>query len=222
MSGRGSEPADVNMQTDGNASGEDGNYESPVSPSQPTPITRCKKGNELTIATQIANQKTEMQAICTNLDVLYGKLPPDQKALDELLTAHLEQLEADQEKAAAAAAAAANSKPPPQGTSQQKRKTPTTIDDEGFITPGRRRTKKGTATATPNPAPVNISNNKFSFPTNSHPEVADEGNHEQFARRPRIPPFFVKTRPDWHSILTLIRQEAPSMTAVMSRDHFLK
>ncbi|GIY95286.1 hypothetical protein CEXT_354721 [Caerostris extrusa] len=181
-------------------------------------ITRCTKGNEVTIATQIANQKTEMQAICTHLNVLYGKLPPNQQALDELLAAHLEKLNADQEKAAAAA----NSKPPPQGISQQKRKTSMTIDDEGFITPGRRRTKKGSTTATPNPAPVNINTNRFSIPTNSHPEVADEGNREQFARRPRIPPFFVKTRPDWHSMLTLIRQEAPSMTAVMSRDHFSK
>ncbi|GIX87233.1 hypothetical protein CEXT_94681 [Caerostris extrusa] len=75
--------------------------------------------------------------------------------------------------------------------------------------------KKGSTTATPNPAPVNITTNRFSIPTNPHPEVADEGNREQFARRPRIPPFFVKTRPDWHSMLTLIRQEAPSMTAVM-------
>ncbi|GIX82104.1 hypothetical protein CEXT_143591 [Caerostris extrusa] len=75
----------------------------------------------------------------------------------------------------------------------------------------------------PNPAPVvNTATNKFSLPTNLHPEVADDGNREQLARRPRIPPFFVKTRPDWHSILTLIRQEAPSMTAAMSRGHFFK
>ncbi|GIY92742.1 hypothetical protein CEXT_535611 [Caerostris extrusa] len=85
-----------------------------------------------------------MQAICTHLNVLYGKLPPNQKALDELLAAHLEKLNADQEKAAAAAAAAAaaNSKPPPQAIPQQKRKTTMTVDDEGFITPGRRRSKR--------------------------------------------------------------------------------
>ncbi|GIY46441.1 hypothetical protein CEXT_439361 [Caerostris extrusa] len=82
--------------------------------------------------------------------------------------------------------------------------------------------KKGLHHCNPNPAPVNINTNRFSIPTNSHPEVADEGNREQFARRPRIPPFFVKTRPDCHSMLTLIRQEAPSLTAVMSRDHFFK
>ncbi|GIX97641.1 hypothetical protein CDAR_377741, partial [Caerostris darwini] len=116
-------------------------------------ITHCTKGHEITIATQIANQKIEMQDICNALNVLYGRLPANQKALDELLAAHLEQIQADQEKAAAAAAAAtaANSKPTPQGSSQQKRKTPMTTDDEGFITPGRRRTRKAPAN-TPNPA----------------------------------------------------------------------
>ncbi|GIY53412.1 hypothetical protein CDAR_39881, partial [Caerostris darwini] len=114
-------------------------------------ITHCTKGNEITIATQIASQKIEMQAICVALNVLYGRLPANQKALDELLAAHLEQIQAEQEKAAAAAATAANSKPTPQGSSQQKRKTPMTTDDEGFITPGRRRTKKAPAN-TPNPA----------------------------------------------------------------------
>ncbi|GIX82106.1 hypothetical protein CEXT_143601 [Caerostris extrusa] len=42
-------------------------------------ITHCTPGNEITIATQIANQKKEMQAICVNLNVLYGKLPSNQK-----------------------------------------------------------------------------------------------------------------------------------------------
>ncbi|GIY42576.1 hypothetical protein CDAR_189011 [Caerostris darwini] len=111
-------------------------------------ITSCTRSNEVVIATQIATQKEEMQAICSNLNVLYRKLPPNQKVLDEMLTAHLEQLETAKKKAASAAAA--KNKNPPQGPSQQKRKTPMTIDDEGFITPGSRRSKNG-STATPNP-----------------------------------------------------------------------
>ncbi|GIY19506.1 putative RNA-directed DNA polymerase from transposon X-element [Caerostris extrusa] len=152
------------MQTDGNASGEDEkNYESPVSPSQTntslaeTPNINLlgKHPSETTIdGNFVANNYEALKRFMTlknSIDHLGLQITRCTKALDELLTAHLEQLEADQEKVAAAAAA--NSKPQPQGTSQQKRKTPTTIDDEGFITPGRRRTKKSTTTATPNPAP---------------------------------------------------------------------
>ncbi|GIY00925.1 hypothetical protein CDAR_471021 [Caerostris darwini] len=90
-------------------------------------ITSCTRGNEVIIATQIEAQKEEMQAICSNLNVLYGKLPPNQKVLDNILTSHLEQLETAKKKAASAAAT--KNKQPPQGPSKEKRKTPMTIDD---------------------------------------------------------------------------------------------
>ncbi|GIY31891.1 hypothetical protein CDAR_304251, partial [Caerostris darwini] len=62
---------------------------------------------------------------------------------------HLEQIENAKKKAAAAAAAKAQ---PPQQVTSQKRKTPMTVDAEGYITPGSRRTKKGT-NDTPNTTP---------------------------------------------------------------------
>ncbi|GIX74328.1 hypothetical protein CDAR_513361 [Caerostris darwini] len=110
-------------------------------------ITHCTRGDESAIATRIAEHKEEMQGICKELNVLYGRLPPNQKALDIIYTTHLEQLENAKKRAAAAAAAKAQ---PPQQVTSQKRKTPMSVDAEGYITPGSRKTKKGTID-TPNP-----------------------------------------------------------------------
>ncbi|GIY33857.1 hypothetical protein CDAR_593771 [Caerostris darwini] len=147
-------------------------------------ITHCTRGNETIIATQIAKHKEEMQGICTDLNVLYGRLPPNQKALDIIYTTHLEQIENAKKKAAAAAAA--KSKPPQQVTSQ-KRKTPMTVDAEGFITPGSRRTKKG-PNDTPNPSLGQQSKRRWNIPSSNRPHSGVRNSNKFSYKRSKDPP----------------------------------
>ncbi|GIX81315.1 hypothetical protein CEXT_527591 [Caerostris extrusa] len=81
-------------------------------------------------------------------------------------------------------------------------------DEDGFILPAKHLVARGTPAVT---VPVQISSNTNHFiSTNPTPTVADEEiPTEQLTRRPRIPPFSVKTVANWPSMCIMLKAVAP-------------